>query len=79
MSSRRTDNIEVLSEQLGSLQITNKTSDEVTERLDKVMFVAPVLMMMNTNRQATMLKSMVPDLGWFNRDRTKFKDWWRGI
>jgi len=22
---------------------------------------------------------MVPDLGWFDRDRTKFEDWWRGI
>jgi len=22
---------------------------------------------------------MVLDLGWFDRDRTKFKDWWRGI
>ena len=26
-----------------------------------------------------MLKSIVPDLEWFNRDRTKFEDWWRGI
>jgi len=24
-------------------------------------------------------KSMVLDPGWFNRDRTKFEDWWRGI
>ena len=22
---------------------------------------------------------MVPDTGWFNGDRTKFKDWWRRI
>ena len=22
---------------------------------------------------------MVPDPGWFNGDRTKFKDWWRRI
>jgi len=22
---------------------------------------------------------MVPDSGWFDRDRTKFEDWWRGI
>jgi len=22
---------------------------------------------------------MVPDLGWFDSDRTKFEDWWRGI
>jgi len=24
-------------------------------------------------------KSMVPDLEWFNRDRTKFEDWWKEI
>jgi len=24
-----------------------------------------------------MPKNMVPDLGWFNSDQTKFKDWWR--
>ncbi len=22
---------------------------------------------------------MVPDLGWFDGDRMKFEDWWRGI
>jgi len=22
---------------------------------------------------------MVPDPGWFDGDRTKFEDWWRGI
>ena len=26
-----------------------------------------------------MPKSMVLDPEWFNRDRTKFEDWWRGI
>ena len=26
-----------------------------------------------------MPKSMVLDLRWFNRDRTEFEDWWRGI
>jgi len=24
-------------------------------------------------------KNIVPDLGWFDGDRTKFEDWWRGI
>jgi len=24
-------------------------------------------------------KNMVPDPGWFDGDRTKFKNWWRGI
>jgi len=27
------------------------------------------------NRQAGLLKNMVPDTGWFNRNRTKFEDW----
>ena len=31
------------------------------------------------NKQAELLKSMVLDLGWFDRDRTKFEDWWRRI
>jgi len=26
-----------------------------------------------------MPKNMVLDLGWFDRDRTKFEDWWRGM
>jgi len=30
------------------------------------------------NKQAVMLKSMILDLEWFNGDRTKFEDWWRG-
>ena len=31
------------------------------------------------NRQAGLPKNMVPDPGWFDGDRTKFEDWWRGI
>jgi len=31
------------------------------------------------NESAGMPKSMVPDPGWFDSDRTKFEDWWRGI
>ena len=34
---------------------------------------------MNNNIQATMLKSIVPDSGWFDGNRTKFENWWRGI
>ena len=29
----------------------------------------------NENRQAGMLKNMVPDPGWFNGDQMKFEDW----
>ena len=31
------------------------------------------------NMQAGLPKSMVPDPGWFDGDRSKFEDWWRGI
>jgi len=31
------------------------------------------------NESAGMPKSMVLDPGWFDSDRTKFEDWWRGI
>jgi len=34
---------------------------------------------MNENVQAGMLKNIVPDLGWFDSNQTKFKDWWREI
>ena len=33
----------------------------------------------NENVQAVMLKSIVLDPGWFNRNQIKFEDWWRGI
>ena len=42
--------------------------------------VAPVpAMNENENVQVVILKNMVLDPGWFNRDWTKFEDWWRGI
>ena len=31
------------------------------------------------NVQAGLPKNMVLDPGWFDRDRSKFEDWWRGI
>ena len=40
------------------------------------MSIALVPAMYNKN---TMMKNMVLDPGWFDGDRTKFKDWWRGI
>jgi len=49
MSSKRIDNIEVLSEQIESLQITNKSSDETIEQSDTVMSEVPVPMITNTN------------------------------
>ena len=31
------------------------------------------------NIQAGLPKDMIPDPGWFDGDRSKFEDWWRGI
>jgi len=43
------------------------------------MSAAPAPATTNDNRQAAILKSMVLDSEWFNGDRMKFEDWWRGI
>ena len=78
MSSRRMNKIEVLSEQLGSLQITEEVSDDYKQSNTKIS-EAPVLAAINENVQAVMPKNMVLDPGWFDSDRTKFEDWWREI
>ena len=39
----------------------------------------PAPAMTNNNGQTTMPKNIVPDLEWFDGDRTKFEDWWRRI
>jgi len=59
MSSRRTDDTEVLLKQLRSLQITNKTLDKTMQQSDEAMFVVPVPMTMNMNKQAVISKNMV--------------------
>jgi len=81
MSSRRTNDIEVLSERLGSLQINEETSTEEYEQADTEMSVAPTTAAAaaSENVQTGLPKSMVPDPGWFDRDQSKFEDWWRGI
>jgi len=43
------------------------------------MSVAPAAAATIENVQAGVSKSMVPDPGWFDGDRSKFEDWWRGI
>ena len=40
---------------------------------------APGAAVASENIQAGLPKNIVPDPGWFDGDRTKFKDWWRGI
>ena len=40
---------------------------------------APMAVEIGGNVSAGLSKSMVPDLGWFDGDWSKFEDWWRGI
>ena len=67
MSSRRTNNIEALSEQLGSLQITEEASNE-DKQMDTEILIAPALAISNENIQTGMPKNIVPDPEWFNSD-----------
>ena len=83
MSSRQTDNIEALSEWLGSLQIKaleESTSNEWTDiEMSVALVPAPMEVIGQENNQAGLLKNIVPDPGWFDSNWTKFEDWWRGI
>jgi len=65
MSSRRTNNIEALSEWLGSLQITEEVSDEYKQTTTEEISVAPApaAVANSKNIQAGMPKNMVPDSG----------------
>jgi len=40
---------------------------------------APMAVEIDENVSAAMPKNMVPDPGWFDGNRMKFEDWWRGI
>jgi len=70
----------VLEEILGSLRITednmlNQSTEPVILETEEIS-TAPVTVGHNENIP---MKNMVPDTGWFDRDRTKFEDWWREI
>ena len=69
-----------MSEQLGSLQITEEASSDY-EQMNTEMSVVLILALVtiSKNIQAEVPKNMVPDLGWFDSDQTKFEDWWRGM
>ena len=69
-SSRRTDDIEALSERLGSLQINKEASTDKYEPMDTEMSgtPAPGAAVASENIQAGLPKNMVPDPGWFDRD-----------
>ena len=68
------NNIEVLSKRLELLRITEEDILNETDMkyMDK-MSIVPVPIIQN--EQIGMLKSIVLDLGQFNRDRVKFEDW----
>jgi len=55
--------------------------DEYEQTTTEEMSVAPAPAAVGNseNIQAGLPKNMVPDLGWFDGDQTKFEDWWRGI
>jgi len=63
------------------LQINEEASTDEYEPTDTEMSVAPApaAAAVSENIQAGLPKNMVLDPGWFNDDRSKFKDWWRGI
>jgi len=74
------DAIEALEEILGSLRITednmsNRSTKPAIPEIDR-MLTAPVPAVYN---ESVPTKTMVPDPGWFDGDKIKFKDWWRGI
>jgi len=64
MSSRRTNNIEVLSEQLGFLQITEEASSKYKQTTTEEISTVPApAVTVNKNGQAGMPKNMIPDPG----------------
>ena len=80
MAGRNKDGIEALEEILGSLRITkdnmsNRSTGPATLETDRIS-TAPAPAVYN---ESVPTKTMVPDPGWFDGDRMKFEDWWRGI
>ena len=74
--------IEVLKEILGSLRITEENISEESNRATKIissnedMFRAYILAIpAKIVLEITISKSIVPDLGWFNKGQKKFEDW----
>jgi len=61
------------------LQITEEASSEYKQTTTEEMSVAPALAAarVSKNIQAGLPKNMVPDLRWFDGDRTEFEDWWK--
>jgi len=76
MVGQSVDTIEALEEILGSLRITednmsNRSTEPATPETNK-MSTAPVPAVYN---ESVPTKTMVPDPGWFDGNKTKFEDW----
>ena len=65
MDSRRTNDIEALSEQLGSLKITEEALDKYEQTTTEEMSVvpAPAAVATSKNVQAELPKNIIPDPG----------------
>jgi len=64
------------------LQINKEASTSKYKQIDTEMSEAQqatAAAAVSENIQAGLLKNMVLDPGWFDGDRSKFEDWWRGI
>jgi len=64
------------------MTINEEASTSEYKQTDTEMSVAQqatVAVAISENSQAGLPKNMVPDPGWFDGDRSKFEDWWRGI
>ena len=61
MSSRRMNDIEILLEQLGSLQITEEASNEYKQTDTEMSAALASVPAINKNIQVVMLENMVPD------------------
>ena len=59
------------------MKITEEASDKYEQTTTEDMSVALVLAAAanSKNVQAELLKNMIPDLGWFDGDQSKFEDW----
>ena len=69
------NNIEILSEWLESLRITEEDTLERTIEIETIDTMSLVPVVKNTIEQAVMPKSIVLNPGWFDSDQMKFKDW----
>ena len=57
------------------MQITNEALRRTIEYTNKILTV--LVPIQENNGQARVLKNIVLNPGWFDEDRTKFKNWWK--